>query len=309
MPSTNEHSSSPDNTNTQHLLKEVIEGNSAARKTLTEIATPMVNFQTDKFCRRFCQQRFLRERCTLTPPIGRGGSNLPLCSEANASYAWMLDDLTNDNRLKKIEAKNEKQLAGYFRTIINSMPFYERWKDWRFGRRIHVPTYIEALSPYANKVFYALQSGKNIHEIVQNVGLSEADAISLVDKIVSELAQRKRLHLLQQTRTHTFSELSGINEGTDDSNPSYEVEDSAFSPERLLAQHQVKKAWTQLDEIEQFVIEALVIEQQEAQHVLQALRQQNISLKKGQKAEDNNRQQLYYFKRKALEKLSNVLAI
>lgn len=305
MPSSSEHASNIENT--QHLLKEVIEGNAAARKKLTELTTPMVNFQTDKFCRRFCQKRFLRERCTLTPPVGHGGSDLPLCGEANASYVWMLDDLTNNKRLLNIEAESEKQLAGYFRTIINSMPFYERWKDWRFGRRVHVPTYVEALSPHASKIFFALQSGKNIHDIMQSLGIREEETVSLVDKIVIELAQRKRLHLLQQTRTHTFSELSRNSEENEDSDISYEIEDNAFTPERLLAQHQVREAWDKLDEIEQFVIEALVIEQQDANHVLLALTQQNISLKKGQKAEENNRQQLYYFKRKALEKLNDIL--
>lgn len=296
-------------TNAQILLKDVLDadGNKSgeARKQLTEFVTPMVGFQTDKFCRRFCQNRFLRERCTLTPPLGRGGSDLPLCDEANASYAWMLDDLTHEKRLANIEAESEKQLAGYFRTIINSMPFYERWKNWRFGRRIHIPTYVNELSPHAGKVFYALQSGKNIHEIIQSLGLNQDLVTELIDKIIIELSQRKRLHLLQQTRTHTFSELAQTSE--DDEVATYDVEDSEYAPERLFAQHQVRKAWGNLDEIEQFVVEALVIEQQDANHVLLALTQQNISLKKGQKAEDNNRQQLYYLKRKALEKLSATL--
>ena len=69
----------------------------------------------------------------------------------------------------------------------------------------------------------------------------------------------------------------------------------------------MRAAWQQLDAVEQYVLEALVIEQQDASDVLQALKTMRLSIKKGVPAEDTDRQQLYYFRRKTLARLGQLL--
>ena len=56
--------------------------------------------------------------------------------------------------------------------------------------------------------------------------------------------------------------------------------------------------------MEQFVLEALLIDEQEAMDVLTALKTLGISIKDGVPPEEVDRQQLYYFRRKALAKLA-----
>lgn len=69
----------------------------------------------------------------------------------------------------------------------------------------------------------------------------------------------------------------------------------------------LSKAWKKLNPVEQFVIEALVIEEQDAEIVLNSLKKLDISFKKGISAADLDRQQLYYFRRKTLVKLHGLL--
>ncbi len=300
----------------QRLLKHATDGDKAARKTINTVANPFIEFQTDKFCRRFCQNSFRDARCTLTPPQGsfRGGrSEDILCDKANASYAWMLDELTKKQRLRKIRAENTAQLGSYFKTIVNSLPFYERWKNWRFERRIHVPTYICEIDEQAKSIFLQLHSNRDTRIIAQNLGLSENTVRSTAEAILITLTQRKRLHLLSPTRTFSFSDITSTSDNDydgDERNPhnqSLEVGDTQFSPENLTYSSQIKAAWNQLSELEQYIIEALVIEEQDTTVVLKALATLDISLKQNQSSQHNNRQQLYYFKRKSLEKLQGFL--
>lgn len=298
----------------QRLLKHAADGDKAARKTINTVVNPFIEFQTDKFCRRFCQNSFRDARCTLTPPQGsfRGvRSEDILCDKANASYAWMLDELTNKQRLSKIRAENTAQLGSYFKTTVNSLPFYERWKNWRFERRIHVPTYICEIDEQAKSIFLQLHSNRDTRIIAQNLGLSENTVRSTAEAILITLTQRKRLHLLNPTRTFNFSDITSTNDNDgEEGNPqteSLEISDTQFSPENLIYSSQIKSAWMQLSELEQYIIEALVIEEQDAIVVLKTLATLDISLKQNQSSQHNNRQQLYYFKRKSLEKLQGFL--
>ncbi len=310
-------------TNTQEplqaLLKKAGDGDPSSRHTVNEVARPYIQFQTDKFCRRFCQNQHLSARCTLSPPQGKPKSSKAsdtLCDKANASYGWMLDDLTNENRLQRIRAESISQLAAYFKTTANSLPFYERWKNWRFDRRVHVPEYIADIDEYAKVIFLQLRSGNNFEMIAQTVGANEAQVRSIVDKILIELTQRKRLYLLNAPKTLTFSEMTPSSgnhadqHSTDDVSGSgtAEFEDHSLSPEKLTYSLQIRKAWEQLDDIEQYIVESLVIENQDANTVLKALAHLEIPLKKNSSHLQNDRQQLYYFKRKTLEKLQKILS-
>ncbi len=300
----------------QALLRKAGDGDPSSRNTINEVARPYIQFQTDRFCRRFCQNQHLSARCTLSPPQGKPKSSRAsdtLCDKANASYGWMLDDLTNENRLQRIRAESISQLAAYFKTTANSLPFYERWKNWRFDRRVHVPEYIAEIDEYAKVVFLQLRSGNNFEMIAQAVGADESHVRSVVDKILIELTQRKRLHLLNTPKTMTFSELNASGNyteqhSTEDDNGSAEFEDHSLSPETLAYSMQIRKAWDQLDDIEQYIVESLVIENQDANTVLKTLAYLEIPLKKSNSHLQNDRQQLYYFKRKTLEKLQKILS-
>ena len=65
----------------------------------------------------------------------------------------------------------------------------------------------------------------------------------------------------------------------------------------------LRQAWAGLDPVEQFVLEAMIVEEQDAGDVLDALRTLDVSIKAGVSATETNVQQLYYFKRKALSRL------
>lgn len=287
------------------LAKAAANADPEARKQINRLVHPVIDYHSNLFCKRFCEQHRYQFRCTLGSPWGSMSTNNPLCEWGNASYGWMLDDLTHNKRLQNYQAKNGATLFDYLYHIANSLPFYERWKDWRFGRKVHVPGYIESIAPQAKTVFYSLQSGLDPALIAQKLGTSIAQCETIIRKIVVELTKRHRLHLLDPPKTQSLS----IPGNTEDEDAEHQM-DIAVIDDDLLVQDEkahINKAWQTLDTVEQFVIEALVIDNQDARTVLNALARLGISIKKGVEPEDSNVQQLYYFKRKALARLSEQL--
>jgi hypothetical protein len=283
------------------LIARVLSGDAAARRELTHQTDPLVQFQTDRFCRRYCQYNKYSSQCTLTPPEGPKADDAPLCDWANASYSWMLNDLTSKQRLQTFEGKADTPFLHYIRVVVNSLPFYERWKDWRFGRRVYVPEFITELDPQAKKVFLYLRSGEQPELIAAKLSLPETAVKELAEKIIVTLVARKKLHLLNPPLTQNFSEISP------EEDHAFEVEDDQPNQEQWLASVEMQQAFAQLDVVEQYVLEAMVIEEQEADDVLDALARLNISLKKGVSPANTNKQQLYYFKRKSLSKLHDLI--
>lgn len=280
-------------------------GNPEARNQVNQLIHPVIDYHSNLFCKRFCDQHRHQFRCTLSSPWGSMSINNPLCEWGNASYGWMLDDLTHSKRLQNYQARNDATLFDYLYHIANSLPFYERWKDWRFGRKVHVPAYIENIAPQAKTVFYSLQSGHDSELIAQKLSLTKTQCETIIRKIVTELSKRHRLHLLDPPKTQSLS-ISG---NSDDEDSGQQM-DIAVTDDEFLVQDEkthVNKAWQTLNAAEQFVIEALVIDDLDARKVLDALAELGISIKKGVKPEDSNVQQLYYFKRKALARLSEQL--
>jgi len=283
----------------QSLVEKALTGDSQARAEITSLADQMIRFQTDRFCRRFCYHQKHQLRCTLTPPVNHLGSDAPMCDQANASYTWMLDDLTNNKRLANHQGNS---LKSYFFTIVNSLPFYERWKDFRFGRRVYVPDYVKDLAPAAKVIFLSLRDGDSVPIAAQKAGVTESDCDQIAQQIMAELTARNKLHLLDPPTTQNFSELEQDEESFDETHSNGEA-----SVEQWYESTQLSSAWKQLDVVEQFVLEAMVIEQQDAEDVLLALAEMDISIKKGVAADKTNRQQLYYYKRKCIAKLSDLL--
>jgi len=287
-----------DTNNTQaqiELAQQAAKGQATARKKVNDIAAPMIQYQNSRFCKRFCRENQFRYCCTLVPPLGMHDKDAGLCEWGNAGYGWMLNDLTNEQRLLKYEARNGASLFDYLYQIANSLPFYERWKDWRFGRRVHVPDYIKSLSPDAARVFLLLRSAENIESIAQTIQASIKDTEILCRQIVVELTKRKRLYLLNPPATDSLSQQESAEQDV----AVYDEAAEVTQQKQLL-----RNAWDELDAVEQFVLEAMLIDDEDAEDVLAALRRLNQSIKKGVSAEQTNVQQLYYFRRKALQKLA-----
>ncbi|RKZ65970.1 MAG: hypothetical protein DRQ44_07355 [Gammaproteobacteria bacterium] len=288
------------------LAQDAAECDVSARKQVNDLISPIIHCQTNRFCKRFCKENRLRFKCTLSSAVGSTPADASLCEWGNGSYAWMLNDLSSSNRLKKYQANNNATLFDYCYVIANSLPFYERWKDWRFGRKVYVPSYIQALGKKAVTVFYALRLQQPIEQISQQTSLSIEQTRELSRNIIKLLTRKNKLFLLKPAQIISISQ----EDAEDRAQSTLEAETATYDEpvetreESLL----LSKAWAKLNPVEQFVIEALVIEEQDADVVLNSLRKLAISFKTGVAAEDLDRQQLYYFRRKTLAKLQGLLA-
>ena len=287
------------------LAQDAADSDVSARKKVNDLIGPIIHCQTNRFCKRFCKENRARFKCTLTSPVGSAPADASLCEWGNGSYAWMLNDLSSSNRLKKYRANNNATLFDYCYVIANSLPFYERWKDWRFGRKVYVPSYIQELGKKAVTVFYALRLQQPVEQIGQQSSLSVEQVRELSRKIIKLLTRKNKLFLLNPAQNISLSQGA-----TDDKAQSSLDAETATYDEAVETHEEsllLSKAWKALSPVEQFVIEALVIEDQDAEIVLNSLRKLDISFKAGVTAGDLDRQQLYYFRRKTLAKLQGLL--
>lgn len=291
------------------LAQSAALGQAAARQQIAQRLHPIIAHQTGRFCKRFCHEQRFHYRCTVTPPWGTPPRDALYCEWGNASYGWMLEDLGNSERLRGFQGTDGASLKAYWFKIANSLPFYERWKDWRFGRRVHVPTYIQALAPEAAKVFLALQKGDAPALIAQNLGAAEEPIRQLIQRIITELAQRSRLHLLNPPVTVSLTGFGHAAAEDDCADGQGDVPVYDEEPHERETKAQLAAGWEQLSAVEQFVLEAMVVEQQDAADVLAALQRLNISIVEGRAPAETDRQQLYYFRRKALAKLAKVTGL
>jgi len=287
------------------LAQNAADNDASARKEVNELISPIIQYQTNRFCKRFCKENRVYFKCTLNPPINNNDANL--CEWGNGSYAWMLDDLSSSNRLKKYKANNNATLFDYCYVIANSLPFYERWKDWRFGRKVYVPSYIRDLGKLAVTVFFGLRS-KQSHELISQSASQPLDEVQNISrKIIQLLMQRNKLHLLSASHTLSLS----AEQDSDQAQTTIEAETATHDEaiDKIEDRSLLSQAWKQLTPIEQFVIEALVIDDQDADIVLNTLKKLNLSIKKNVDADMTNRQQLYYFRRKTLAKLHKLIEL
>ncbi len=292
------------NTESVDLARAAADGDNHARKQISELIHPIINYQTTRFCKRFCKEHRYLYHCTLDSKWATGAKDKSYCEWGNASYAWMLNDLANEKRLRQFNGSNGARINDYLYRIANSLPFYERWKDWRFGRKIHVPVYIQDISQQASTVFLAIRSGENTALIAQKLQQPEHTITQIAENILIELTTRNKLYLLDPPVTVSLSDTSGSGEpyaGVQNDIPSFDL-----LPEQTEERNMMNKAWTMLSAVEQFVLEAMLIEEQDANDILSALKKLDIPLKDGVPASSTNRQQLYYFRRKTITKLANL---
>ena len=288
------------------LARRAAQGSHEDQQAVYALLQPVIHFQTNRFCRRFCAENRHLYRCSLTQPISTARADAAMCEWGNASYGWMLDDLCKPDRLQNYEARNAAGLFDYLYCIANSLPFYERWKDWRFGRKQRVPGYIQSIGEQAGKVFYALRSQQDLQGIAEQLKMSRKELDGIVQQIVSALTKRHKLYLLDPPLMTSLTRVA-----EDDPHTSAHQSDVAVFdelPEHRQQRELIQEAWHQLSVVEQFVLEAMVIDEQDAGEVLQALALLDISIKPGVPALESSRQQLYYFRRKALARLAELMA-
>jgi hypothetical protein len=291
------------------LARQAAGGDPDARRAVNAVVHPIITYQTRRFCRRFCQGNRHRFCCTLAPaPPSSAPADALLCEFGNASYAWMLDDLTHPERLRRFEGRRGARLYDYLFRIANSLPFYERWKDWRFGGNAHVPTYVRDLHPLAGRVFLELRAGAGVAAIAQKLHLDETRCEALCQRIIALLTRKNRLFLLDPPTTVSLCEpeAGGENEGRA-AGAERQLPFFDEAPEEREAKRRLQSAWGQLTTVEQFVLEAMLIDGEAADTVLRALAKLDIAVKKGVAPGETDRQQLYYFRRKAFEKLRHLM--
>lgn len=287
------------------LIRQALQGEGEARAKITAIAHPIISLHTNRLCRRYCFDHYRHYVCSLSKPKTGAAKDAAMCEWGNGSYHWMLEDLCKDSRLETYQGKDGAGLENYLNTIASSQAFFERWKDWRFGQRTYVPTYIQQIHEYAGRIFQALKAQDSMANIAQRICLDEDKALEIADEIIIELTKRKRLHLLEQTR---FISIDHSDEDENE-NSSWDIPHHDMPFEDWQQFSNIQAAWEKLEAVEQYVIEALVIEEQDAKNVLAELNRRKISIKKGVSPQHTDRQQLYYFRRKSLTKLARLVGI
>ena len=121
------------------IVHAAAQGDVDAQRQVNAVAHPLITFHTNKLCRQFCYGNRYRFRCSLPHPLSGAPDDAAGCEWGNASYGWMLEELVRPERLARFDGREGAGIQNYLFTIASSLPFFERWKDWRFGRRVHVP--------------------------------------------------------------------------------------------------------------------------------------------------------------------------
>lgn len=234
------------------------------------------------------------------PPLKGAPSSATLCEWGNGSYEWMLNELTSDKRLSKFHGKEGARLVDYFFVIAHSIPFYERWKDWRFNNRVYVPRYICELHVNAKQIFRCIKRQLSSNEIASETMLETNKVKTISREIIKELIKHGRMHLLTPEKEILYEETADA-----------DTESGLFSTEHLFnsdfrQSDAIKIAFSKLSVLEKHVISAFFIEDMPAKKVLQTL--QSIDFQENSKTTEKiaDLQKLYYFRRKSIKNLYQV---
>jgi hypothetical protein len=276
---------------------------------VSRLAHPLVQQKTTILCKRFCNGNNAYYRCTVDPVWGRQENDASLCDWGNNSYAWMLEDLTGPNRLRAYKAENNARLTTYFYAIAHSPAFYERWKDFRFNRRVRVPGYIQQISPWAGRTYMGLIARDPIEKIAQEVRQPVEKVEDVAERIIIELTERGKMYLLDAPKTISLTQMGDEEEDPEGEGVVANVADSSWDPVNEELQRKMTEALKKLDPVERAVLEEMVVEGREATDVLKGLVRAGISIKEGVPPEKINEQQLFYFKRKTLAKLKDLMEL
>jgi len=175
---------------------------------------------------------------------------------------------------------------------------------------VHTPTYLHALCAAAAKIFLGLRRGEEIEFLAQHLNQSVDEVRVCARAIVLELTKRNRLHLLQPDRTVSLSDVGPHQDEDEEAGAlDWDIPSADVSLEKNQEQERLRAAWQQLEPVEQWVLEAMLVEEQDASDVLQALCKLQLRIDARVPPENTSRQQLYYFRRKALAKLATLMGV
>jgi len=274
-----------------------LQNKSIDNKIAENVISGIIDQNITKLCKSFCMDNCIKYQCTLEKTDNRSNSVLSLCEWGNGTYDWMLNELNHIQYQNEIKNRTILSYEHYFRKIVTSLQFWERYKNWRFNRRIRVPDYIKALDPDACKIFWGLYNQDTIDNIAQRLNREFDEINSLVTNIYTELSARKRGHILMKNKE--FS-LSHVNQELVNEVDSHLTDQSL---ETHLERESVMKAYKQLTWQEQYILDVMVIDKISALSVLKTLQNQSISLDNKIDPKELNIQNIYYFLRKTLIKL------
>jgi len=304
-PGTKVLSSTEDTAIVENELNQLLDNYNLDREELFTILDELINTKLNTLCKKYCFKNRHQYHCTIDLLWGLNEADNPLCEWGNASYAWILDELTHDNRLKKIKGENSSSITKYFSKIIHSITFIERFKNWRFQRRIRVPEYIKAIDIDAHKVFWGLCDNDHARNIAQRLGREEHEIGEIITRINEALVKRKRSHLLDLTQLSILPSHKEDNE--QDTEAQIAIEDKTY--EQIELESKVRDAYDKMTWLEQYIIDSMIIDGISAIAVLDSLRKQNITVDEKVPAADMNIQHVYYFFRKTLAKLKETTGI
>lgn len=269
---------------------------------IVNLAQTMVAPRLPTLCKRFCGNNRQRYHCTVDPHWTRAGAGAHLCDWGNATYVWTLDQLIGEARVERWRDQDPSSIGRYFGKVLYSVWFMERFKDWRFQRRIRVPPYIKAIDVDAHKIFWGLCDHDTVPNMAQRLNRAETDVARIVRQIQCELSARNKLMTLQSRQTVPLDHHSEDEDyGTDAVLVSPEL-----SHEQQVLNDQVQQAYQQLTWQEQFVVDAMVVDGLGAKEVLASLLEQGVALDGSSSPATQSIQTVYYFLRKTLTKLRNL---
>ena len=176
------------------------------------VVEPIITRATKTLCKQHCRGERFRLVCTVDASWSRASKDASLCDRGNEAYEWMLRDLLGGAKLDKFMDSDRQGVVKYFTKTVNSQPFYERFKDMRFGERVRIPAYIKAIHPLARRVFWMLRKHETIPFITQALEQPETIIRTWVNAIYLKLREHRSSHLLQ---SHAALSLDALNENDD----------------------------------------------------------------------------------------------
>ncbi len=272
------------------------------------VAEPIIARASKDLCKQHCRSERYRWRCTVDDTWNRAPQNAPLCDRGNETYDWLWRDLLGGRKSEKFTGSGADGIERYFNKTLSSQPFYERFKDMRYGDRVRVPPYILSLGAVARRVFWLLRKQQPTEVIARLVEQPENQVSATIREIRARLQSHGAMRLL-----HPVVEIA-LGDDADDSLEAEGVAADTPPAEATLTeaeeQHQVQSAFRKLSWEEQYVIEALTLDKLPASAVLKALVDEGIAI--AGVTEPNwpdlkgAEQRLYYFHRKALARLRQI---
>lgn len=286
------------------LAQRAAAGEVDARRAVAALIDPIARARAAKYCKRFCGRNRLEYYCTVDSAYGVQRHDAARCEWGSFSYFFFFDALASPRNLRRYEARDGATLSRFLHAVAASLGLWERWKNKRFQRRVHVLKAIAALDPDASRIYFGLLDGDVVPNMAQRLSRSESEVDGLAKAVKRILVQERRLYQMQEGGDVSLSILAGTaGEGDETDGSAWEPPSDDPPMEQVQILERLTAALPQLTWLEQFIIQAMIMESLPAEAVLQALREENVSIKPGQGVEDANINQVYYLRDKTLAKL------